>query len=115
MLDPYFSGTKISWLLESDPGLRARAEAGDLADGAWGGIGDISMDGLGIVGKTPVSGLYLNGGWGYSGFKATPAVGWTLAHTIANEAPHALNAPFALNRFETGALIDEHGAAAVAH
>jgi sarcosine oxidase subunit beta len=76
---------------------------------SWGGIGDISMDGLGIVGKTPVSGLYLNGGWGYSGFKATPAVGWTLAHTIAHDAPHELNAPFALARFERGALIDEAG------
>ena len=76
---------------------------------SWGGIGDISMDGLGIVGKTPVSGLYFNGGWGYSGFKATPAVGWTLAHTIAHDSPHDLNAPFALDRFARGALLDEAG------
>jgi sarcosine oxidase subunit beta len=39
----------------------------------------------------------------------------TFAHNIATGSPHKLNAPFSLERFETGALIDEHGAAAVAH
>ena len=68
-----------------------------------------------IIGKLPVDGLYLNCGWGTGGFKATPGVGWVFAHTIAHDEPHPLNAPFALDRFTTGALIDEHGAAAVAH
>ncbi|MEE9301353.1 MAG: sarcosine oxidase subunit beta, partial [Alphaproteobacteria bacterium] len=49
------------------------------------------------------------------GFKATPGSGWVFAHTIARDAPHPLNAPFSLERFTTGALVDEHGAAAVAH
>ena len=35
--------------------------------------------------------------------------------TIAHGVPHPMAAPFSLARFETGALIDEHGAAAVAH
>jgi sarcosine oxidase subunit beta len=81
----------------------------------WAGIVDVAPDASPIVGLTPVRGLYLNCGWGTGGFKATPASGWTYAHTIANDAPHALNAPFSLDRFTTGALIDEHGAAAVAH
>ncbi len=81
----------------------------------WGGIVDVSPDASPIVGLTPVDGLYVNCGWGTGGFKATPGSGWVYAHTIAHDAPHALNAPFALERFETGALIDEHGAAAVAH
>jgi glycerol kinase len=33
VLDPYFSGTKIEWLLENVPQLRRRAEAGELAAG----------------------------------------------------------------------------------
>jgi len=33
LLDPYFSGTKVRWLLDSDPDLRRRAEAGELAFG----------------------------------------------------------------------------------
>jgi sarcosine oxidase, subunit beta len=81
----------------------------------WAGIVDVSPDASPIVGLTPVGGLYLDCGWGTGGFKATPASGWVLAHTVANDAPHALNRPFALERFTTGALIDEHGAAAVAH
>ena len=68
-----------------------------------------------IIGLTPVDDLYVNCGWGTGGFKATPGSGWVYAHTIANGEPHALNAPFELERFTTGALIDEHGAAAVAH
>ena len=81
----------------------------------WGGIVDVSPDACPIVGKTPVQGLYFNCGWGTGGFKATPGSGWAFAHTIARDQPHELNAPFGLERFTTGALIDEHGAAAVAH
>ena len=81
----------------------------------WGGIVDVCPDASPIVGKTPVEGLYINCGWGTGGFKATPGSGWAFAHTIARDRPHALNAPFTLDRFASGALIDEHGAAAVAH
>lgn len=81
----------------------------------WGGIVDVCPDASPIISKTPLRGLYLNCGWGTGGFKATPGSGWVLAHTIANDEPHPLNAAFALERFTTGALIDEHGAAAVAH
>jgi len=81
----------------------------------WGGIVDICPDACPIISKTAVDGLYFNCGWGTGGFKATPGSGWAFAHTIAHNEPHELNAPFDLRRFETGALIDEHGAAAVAH
>jgi len=81
----------------------------------WGGIVDVSPDASPIVGLTPIEGLYLNCGWGTGGFKATPGVGWCFAQTVAYGAPHPLNAPFTLERFTTGALVDEHGAAAVAH
>ncbi|MGX4690052.1 sarcosine oxidase subunit beta family protein [Streptomyces sp. JNUCC 63] len=81
----------------------------------WGGIVDVTPDASPIIGTTPVENLYVNCGWGTGGFKATPAAGWTFAHTIATGEPHPLNKPFALDRFTTGALIDEHGAAAVAH
>jgi sarcosine oxidase subunit beta len=81
----------------------------------WGGIVDVSPDASPIIGKLPVQGLYLNGGWGTGGFKATPGSGHVFAWTIAHEEPHPLAAPFSLERFTTGALIDEHGAAAVAH
>ena len=81
----------------------------------WGGIVDTCPDASPIVSKTHVDGLYINGGWGTGGFKGTPASGWTFAHTIARDEPHALNAPFNLDRFTSGSLIDEHGAAAVAH
>ena len=76
----------------------------------WGGVMDMSMDGSPIIGKTPVRNLYLNGGWCYGGFKATPGSGWVFAHTIANDAPHALNAAFSLERFARGELLDERGA-----
>lgn len=82
---------------------------------SWAGIVDVCPDASPIIGKLPVEGLYLNGGWGTGGFKATPGAGWVFAHTIARDEPHPLNAPFTLERFATGALIDEHGAAAVAH
>jgi len=81
----------------------------------WGGIVDICPDACPIIGTTPIGGLYLNCGWGTGGFKATPGSGWVFAHTIAQDRPHELNAPFSLERFTTGHLIDEHGAAAVAH
>jgi sarcosine oxidase subunit beta len=81
----------------------------------WGGIVDVSPDASPIISKTEVDGLYLDCGWGTGGFKATPASGWVLAHTVANDEPHELNRPYGLERFTTGALIDEHGAAAVAH
>ena len=81
----------------------------------WGGIVDVCPDACPIIGKTPIRGLYFNCGWGTGGFKATPGSGWVFAHTIARDEPHALNAAFTLERFHTGALIDEHGAAGVAH
>ena len=81
----------------------------------WGGIVDVCPDASPIVSKTPVDGLYFNCGWGTGGFKATPGSGFAFAHTIAEDRPHPLNAPFSLERFTTGALIDEHGAAAVSH
>ena len=81
----------------------------------WGGIVDVCPDACPIIGKTPIRGLYFNCGWGTGGFKATPGSGWVFAHTIARDEPHSLNAAFTLERFSTGALIDEHGAAGVAH
>lgn len=81
----------------------------------WGGIVDVSPDASPIIGKTPIDGLFFNGGWGTGGFKATPGSGHVFAHTIARDEPHPLAAPFNLDRFTTGALVDEHGAAAVAH
>lgn len=81
----------------------------------WGGIVDVTMDASPIVGLSPVDQMYVNCGWGTGGFKGTPGAGYSYAHTIATDTPHALNAGFSLERFETGHLIDEHGAAAVAH
>jgi len=78
----------------------------------WGGIMDMTMDGSPIIGKLPVKGLYIDGGWCYGGFKATPGSGWCNAWTIANDEPHALNASFSLDRFHRGWLLDEHGAGA---
>jgi sarcosine oxidase subunit beta len=81
----------------------------------WGGIVDVTPDRSPIIAKTPVPGLYVNCGWGTGGFKATPGAAHLLAHTIATDAPHALNAPFTIERFRDGYLIDEAAAAAVAH
>ena len=81
----------------------------------WAGIVDVAPDASPIVGLTPIRDLFVNCGWGTGGFKATPGSGWVFADTIANGIPHPLVAPFSLARFETGDLIDEHGAAAVAH
>lgn len=81
----------------------------------WAGIVDVTPDRSPIIGKTPVPGLYVNCGWGTGGFKATPGSGHLFAWTIAHDEPHPWNAPFSLNRFCDGALIDEAAAAAVAH
>jgi len=81
----------------------------------WGGIVDIAPDACPIIGLTPVKGLYINCGWGTGGFKATPGSGWVMAHTVAQDRPHALNEALCLDRFYNGHLIDEHGAAGVAH
>ncbi|KQY11337.1 sarcosine oxidase subunit beta [Rhizobium sp. Root482] len=82
---------------------------------SWGGIVDVTPDRSPILAKTPVQGLYVNCGWGTGGFKATPGSANVFAHTIANDAPHKINAPFTLERFRSGRLIDEAAAAAVAH
>jgi methylglutamate dehydrogenase subunit A len=76
---------------------------------SWGGIMDMSMDGSPIIDKTHIAGLYLNTGWCYGGFKATPASGWCFAHTIAKDEPHKLSAAYRLDRFRTGHMIDEKG------
>jgi sarcosine oxidase, subunit beta len=81
----------------------------------WGGIVDVTPDRSPIIGLTPVEGLYVNCGWGTGGFKATPGSGHVFAHTIARDQPHPIAAPFTLDRFRTGRLIDEAAAAAVAH
>ncbi|MDQ2674813.1 MAG: sarcosine oxidase subunit beta family protein [Chloroflexota bacterium] len=81
----------------------------------WGGIVDVTPDASPILGPTPVRNLFVNCGWGTGGFKATPAVGEVFAATIASGRPHPLAEPFGLERFTTGALVDEHGAAGVAH
>jgi sarcosine oxidase subunit beta len=82
---------------------------------SWGGIVDVTPDRSPIIGKTPVPGLFVNCGWGTGGFKATPGSGHVFAHTLATGEPHPINAPFTLDRFRTGRLIDEAAAAAVAH
>jgi sarcosine oxidase, subunit beta len=82
---------------------------------SWGGIVDVSPDRSPIIARTPVPGLYVNCGWGTGGFKATPGAAHLFAWTIARDEPHPINAPFTLERFSDGALIDEAAAAAVAH
>jgi sarcosine oxidase, subunit beta len=81
----------------------------------WGGIVDVTPDRSPIVARTPVPGLYVNCGWGTGGFKATPGSAHVFAHTIARDEPHPINAPFTIERFADGNLIDEAAAAAVAH
>ena len=75
----------------------------------WGGIMDMSMDGSPIIDKTHIEGLYLNSGWCYGGFKATPASGWCFAHLIAKGYSHILSENFRLDRFRNGYMIDEKG------
>jgi len=82
---------------------------------AWGGIVDTCPDACPIISKTHIKGLYFNCGWGTGGFKATPGAGHVFAHTIAKDDPHPLAKPFSIDRFTSGELIDEHGAAGVAH
>lgn len=76
---------------------------------AWGGIMDMSMDGTPIIDRTPVDGLFFNGGWCYGGFKATPASGYCFAHLIATGEPHPVARFFRLDRFRTGYVVDEKG------
>ncbi len=76
---------------------------------SWGGIMDMTMDGSPIIDKAPVDGLYLNAGWCYGGFKATPASGACFAHLIARDAPHPVATAYRLDRFATGHLVDEKG------
>ena len=75
----------------------------------WGGIQDMTPDGSPFICRTPIRHLYLNGGWCYQGFKATPASGFTFAHTIAHDQEHDLNRCFSLDRFKKGGELDEHG------
>jgi sarcosine oxidase subunit beta len=82
---------------------------------SWGGIVDVTPDRSPIVGKTRVAGLYVNCGWGTGGFKATPGSAHAFAWTMAKDATHPLLAPFGLDRFRTGRLVNEAAAAAVAH
>jgi sarcosine oxidase subunit beta len=81
----------------------------------WGGIVDTTPDACPIISKTPVKNLFFNCGWGTGGFKATPGSGHVFAASLARGEMHPLAKPFSIDRFHTGALIDEHGAAAVAH
>ncbi|RWP39537.1 MAG: sarcosine oxidase subunit beta family protein, partial [Mesorhizobium sp.] len=76
---------------------------------SWGGVCDMSMDGSPIITTGPLPGMYLNCGWCYGGFKATPASGWCFAWTIAKDEPHDINAPFTLDRFHRGLVIDDKG------
>jgi sarcosine oxidase subunit beta len=76
---------------------------------SWGGVCDMTMDGSPIIDRSPIDGLYLNAGWCYGGFKATPASGWCFAHLIATGAPHETAARYRLDRFATGHLLDEKG------
>jgi len=76
---------------------------------SWGGLLDMSMDGSPIIDVTPVKGLYLNAGWCYGGFKATPAAGWCFAHLIATGEPHPYAAAYRFDRFAEGRVIDEKG------
>ena len=81
----------------------------------WGGIVDMTGDRSPIISKTPVDNIYLNCGWGTGGFKAIPGSGWATAELVAKGEPGELAAPFSLERFKEGRMIDESVAAAVAH
>ncbi|MEP3917252.1 sarcosine oxidase subunit beta family protein [Ascidiaceihabitans sp.] len=75
---------------------------------SWGGIMDMSFDGSPIIDKTHIDGLYLNCGWCYGGFKATPGSGHVFAHLIATDRPHEAAAAHRLDRFRTGrGIMDE--------
>jgi sarcosine oxidase subunit beta len=81
----------------------------------WAGTVDVTPDTTPIMGKTPVDNLFVSGGWGTGGYKAIPAGGETMAWTIVHDRPHPLIEDFGLDRFETGALVDEGAASGVAH
>lgn len=81
----------------------------------WGGIVDVTVDRSPILTKTPVRNLFFNCGWGTGGFKCTPGSGHVFAHSLASGEMHPIAAPFSMDRFHSGALIDEGAAAAVAH
>ena len=81
----------------------------------WGGIVDVCPDASPLITKTPVKGFYINAGWGTGGWKATPGSGHVFADLVANDEPNDIAAPFTMERFATGKLVAEHGAAAVAH
>jgi sarcosine oxidase subunit beta len=81
----------------------------------WGGINDMTMDGSPIIGPAPVEGLYINGGWCYGGFKATPGSGWLFAEMLANGVVPEILAPFSPDRFRTGATVDERGTGPFPH
>ena len=81
----------------------------------WGGIVDTCPDACPIISETPIKNLYFNCGWGTGGFKATPGSGHVFAASLAKGDMHPLAKPFSMFRFHTGALVDEHGAAGVAH
>src|SRR4051812_12644742 len=119
-IDPYTSYTQRGGLHVVESQMSAALELFPVFAGAhvlrtWGGIVDVSPDASPVIGPTGIDGLMVNCGWGTGGFKATPGIGAVYADTIAHGRPHPLAAPFALDRFTTGALVDEHGAAAVAH
>jgi sarcosine oxidase subunit beta len=76
---------------------------------SWGGIMDMSMDGSPIIDHAGIDGLYLNAGWCYGGFKATPGSGWCFAHLMARDEPHPVAAAYRLDRFASGRVIDEKG------
>ncbi|TRL35909.1 sarcosine oxidase subunit beta family protein [Rhizobium straminoryzae] len=76
---------------------------------AWGGVMDMSMDGSPIIDRTPIDNLYINCGWCYGGFKATPASGFCFAHLIARDEPHYTARLLRLDRFQRGFLVDEGG------
>jgi sarcosine oxidase subunit beta len=81
----------------------------------WAGTVDISPDTSPIMGPTPIAGLYVSAGWGTGGYKAIPAGGETMAYTLARDEPHPLIRSFGLDRFASGALVDEGAASGVAH
>jgi sarcosine oxidase subunit beta len=119
-IDPYLSYAQRGSFHVIEQQLAAALELFPLLAHArvlrtWAGIVDVCPDASPILGRTPVDGLWVNCGWGTGGFKATPGSGSAFAHTLAHGEPHPLALPYGLERFETGALIDEHGAAAVAH
>ncbi|WP_031468784.1 sarcosine oxidase subunit beta family protein [Sciscionella sediminilitoris] len=119
-IDAYNSYTQRGSVQTIEHQMAAAIELFPIFAGAhvlrtWGGIVDVCPDASPIIGPSPLEGLFVNCGWGTGGFKATPGVGSVFAHTIAMGKAHPLAEPYGLERFTTGALIDEHGAAGVAH